>query len=62
MEAGLGDPKDGGYTRKEKDDDCRPSEAQELLRHKLMGYVLSPPFKQSYGGIGESGGMVWMRT
>src|ERR1700761_6935950 len=41
MEAGLGDPKDGGYTRYEKDDDCRPSEAQELLRHKFMGYVLS---------------------
>ena len=40
MEAGLGDPKDGGYTRYEKDD-CRPSEAQELLRHKFMGYVLS---------------------
>jgi hypothetical protein len=41
MEAGLGDPKDGGYTRYEKDDDCRPSEAPELLRHKFMGYVLS---------------------
>ena len=41
MEAGLGDPKDGGYTRYEKDDDCRPSEAQELLRHRFMGYVLS---------------------
>ena len=41
MGASLGDPKGGGYTGHEKGDDCRPSEAQEVFRHRFMGYVLS---------------------
>src|SRR6202042_2718009 len=33
--------KDGGYAGPEKGDDCPPSEAQEVFRHRFMGYVLS---------------------
>jgi hypothetical protein len=34
-------PQGSGYTRREKEDDCRPRGGQRVFRHRFMGYVLS---------------------